>query len=190
MPGSTAVVLLIKFFPKSCLVFGHSYQFCMFFTKWLFTTTLTDKLCVVFSCYKYREIFVFSYSHLLNFYHKIRPCPFVYAYFTKEFSQNRLIENGLRLGKNRVLELLQKNYQKLTLQMALNKRKNDLVLFHTYLTYVKLPVLKFSDIANVSWKNRVIELNFYFHTSLWCLKRFFHKTFWSTTKKCENKNLI
>ena len=33
------------------------------------------------------------------------------------------------------------------------------------------------------------------HTSLWCLKKFqeglkgFHKTFWGTTKKCENKNL-
>ena len=40
-----------------------------------------------------------------------------------------------------------------------------------------------------------IKLNFYFHTSLWCLKRFYeglkglHKTFWGITKKCENKNL-
>ena len=40
-----------------------------------------------------------------------------------------------------------------------------------------------------------IKLNFYFHTSLWCLKRFyeglkgFHKTFWDTTKKCEKKKL-
>ena len=40
-----------------------------------------------------------------------------------------------------------------------------------------------------------IKLNFYFHTSLWCLKSFYeglkglHKTFWDTTKKCENKNL-
>ena len=39
------------------------------------------------------------------------------------------------------------------------------------------------------------ELNFYFRTSLWCLKKFYeglkglHKTFWDTTKKCENKNL-
>ena len=39
-----------------------------------------------------------------------------------------------------------------------------------------------------------IKLNFYFHT-LWCQKRFYkglkdlHKTFWGTTKKCENKNL-
>ena len=39
------------------------------------------------------------------------------------------------------------------------------------------------------------NLNFYFHTSLWCFKRFYeglkglHKTFWRTTKKCENKNL-
>ena len=39
------------------------------------------------------------------------------------------------------------------------------------------------------------KLNFYFHTSLWCLKRFYeglkgiHKTFCGTTKKCQNKNL-
>ena len=40
-----------------------------------------------------------------------------------------------------------------------------------------------------------INLNFYFHTSLWCLKTFYEglkgldKTFWDTTKKCENKNV-
>ena len=38
-----------------------------------------------------------------------------------------------------------------------------------------------------------INLNFYFLTSLWCLKRFYEglyglgKTFWGTTKKCEKK---
>ena len=38
-----------------------------------------------------------------------------------------------------------------------------------------------------------IKLNSYFHTFLWSLKRCyeghkgFHKTFWATTKKCENK---
>ena len=36
-----------------------------------------------------------------------------------------------------------------------------------------------------------IKLNLYFHTSFWCLKRFYeglkdlHKTFWGTTKKCD-----
>ena len=41
-----------------------------------------------------------------------------------------------------------------------------------------------------------MKLNFYFHTSLWCLKRFYeglnkglHKTFSGTTKQCKNKNL-
>ena len=40
-----------------------------------------------------------------------------------------------------------------------------------------------------------INLNFYFHTSLWCLKRFYEgllglsETFRGTIKKCENKNL-
>ena len=36
------------------------------------------------------------------------------------------------------------------------------------------------------------NFNFYFHTFLWRLKRIYkglHKTFWGTTKKCENKNL-
>ena len=38
-----------------------------------------------------------------------------------------------------------------------------------------------------------INVDFYFHTSLWCLERFYeglqglHKTFWGTTKKCETK---
>ena len=41
-----------------------------------------------------------------------------------------------------------------------------------------------------------INLNFYFHTSLWCLEGFYeglkglYKTLWGTTKKCENKNLM
>ena len=40
-----------------------------------------------------------------------------------------------------------------------------------------------------------IKLNSHFHTSLWCLKRFYedlkdlHEIFWGTTKKCENKNV-
>ena len=43
-------------------------------------------------------------------------------------------------------------------------------------------------------EEKKISLNFYFHTSLWCLKRFYGgledlKTFWGTGKKCENKNL-
>ena len=39
-----------------------------------------------------------------------------------------------------------------------------------------------------------LKLNFYFHTSLRCLKMFYeglkglYKTFRGTTKKCENKN--
>ena len=42
-------------------------------------------------------------------------------------------------------------------------------------------------------REKKINLNFYFHTSLWCFKRFYkglkgvHKTFRGTTKKCEKK---
>ena len=48
---------------------------------------------------------------------------------------------------------------------------------------------------NLKLKFKKINLNFYFHTSLWCLKKFYeglkglHKTFWGTTNKGENKNL-
>ena len=47
---------------------------------------------------------------------------------------------------------------------------------------------------NLGWTEKN-KLNFYFYTSLWCLKRFnegvkgLHKTFWGTRKKYENKNL-
>ena len=40
-----------------------------------------------------------------------------------------------------------------------------------------------------------VKLNFYFHTSFWCLKRFYeslkdlHKTFLGAKQKCQNKNL-
>ena len=48
---------------------------------------------------------------------------------------------------------------------------------------------------NPGRREKKIKLNVYFHTSLWCLKMFYEglkglpKTFWVTTKKCENKNL-
>ena len=47
---------------------------------------------------------------------------------------------------------------------------------------------------NPGWRGK-IRLIFFFHTFSWCLKSFyegpegFDKNFWSTTKKCENKNL-
>ena len=56
---------------------------------------------------------------------------------------------------------------------------------------VTLPALCISE----SYIKIKLNLNFYFHTSLWYLKRFYEglkdldKTFWRTTKKCENKNL-
>ena len=45
---------------------------------------------------------------------------------------------------------------------------------------------------NPGWREK-IKLNFYFHTSLWRLKRFYeglkdlYKFFWGTTKKYERK---
>ena len=67
------------------------------------------------------------------------------------------------------------------------------------LRYVK-DVLTFIDpFISESCIKIKIKLNCYFHPSMWCLKRFYeglkgfkglHKTFRSTTKKCENENLI
>ena len=57
------------------------------------------------------------------------------------------------------------------------------------MTYLTLPLPCISE----SCIEMKIKLNFYFHTSLWCLKRFkegLYKTFGDTTKKCENKTLI
>ena len=59
------------------------------------------------------------------------------------------------------------------------------------LIYLTFPVLCISE----SCIEIKINLNFYFHTSLWCRNSFYegpkglHKTFWGTTRKCENKNL-
>ena len=64
----------------------------------------------------------------------------------------------------------------------------------------KLPIFlqSFSNIygsRSNPGRREKIKLNFYFHTCWWCFKRFFeglkdlHKTFWGTTKKCEDKNL-
>ena len=74
----------------------------------------------------------------------------------------------------------------------MNSTTLDRELFHfaraTYLASIFLTI-------PVPTRREKINLNFYFQTSLWCLKRFYksltglHKTFWGTTKKCENKNL-
>ena len=57
-----------------------------------------------------------------------------------------------------------------------------------YYEHLTLPLLCISE----SCIEIKIKLNFNFHTSLRCLKRFYeglHKTFWCTKKKCEDKNL-
>ena len=55
------------------------------------------------------------------------------------------------------------------------------------------------EVINTSLSNlgrlEKVKISFYFHTSLCCRNRFYeglkglHKTFWGSTKKCENKNL-
>ena len=69
-------------------------------------------------------------------------------------------------------------------------------LFDSFaITHQIFSVLKIIPFRPIPTRRGKSKLNFYFHTSLWCLKRFYeslnglHKTFWRTTKKCEHKNL-
>ena len=67
----------------------------------------------------------------------------------------------------------------------------ELSIFMCNINVLNLPVLCiFKSCIEIK-----IKLHFYFHTSLWYLKKFseglkgLHKTFWGAAKKCENKNL-
>ena len=57
------------------------------------------------------------------------------------------------------------------------------------------PSLEISPSRPNTGRREKINLNVYFHTSLWCLKKFYeglkglYQTFWCTTKKYENKKL-
>ena len=68
-------------------------------------------------------------------------------------------------------------------------------LFSLKICLHKPGYLKKKIYIKIPGRREKINLNFCFHTSLWCLKGFYeglkglHKTFWGTTKKCENKNL-
>ena len=67
----------------------------------------------------------------------------------------------------------------------------DYIEFEKYVDEISL-TLPAPCILEICRKMK-INVNFYFHTSLWYLKRFYeglqglHKTFWGNTKKCENK---
>ena len=71
------------------------------------------------------------------------------------------------------------------------------ILYLSFIYFIYLLFLRFSLTVSVPIpdEEKKNELNFYFHTSLWYLKRFYEglksldKTFRGTTKKCENKNL-
>ena len=73
----------------------------------------------------------------------------------------------------------------------------DCLLFYSGNRYNQLNAILFAIIQHFnpflqciseSYIKIKINLNFDFHTFLWCLKRFY-ETFWDTTKKCGNKNL-
>ena len=83
-----------------------------------------------------------------------------------------------------------------------SKCLNFVLIWHLHLAfrsasifYIKYLLTLPSSCISESCIKIKIKLNFYYHTSLWCLKRFYegllglHKTFWGTSKKCENKNL-
>ena len=73
------------------------------------------------------------------------------------------------------------------LQLLQKRRKSDAIwqINDWLLSFLTFPVPR---------RREKVNLNFYFHTSLWWFKGFYeglkglHKTFWGTTKKCENTN--
>ena len=76
--------------------------------------------------------------------------------------------------------------------VRLQRRNVNTVLYDTgTIASLTLPTPCISESCN----KVKINSNFYFHTSLWCLKRFYeglkdlHKIFSGTTKISENKNL-
>ena len=75
-------------------------------------------------------------------------------------------------------------YRKEYIEVIVSKWRDDLLL---------LLIFPFPCISE-SWIKMKINLNFYFRTSLWCLKKFYeylkvhHKIFWDTSTKCVNKN--
>ena len=78
---------------------------------------------------------------------------------------------------------LQQIRQRETLNINFHNVFTDILFFY----WLTIPAPSISDSCTK------IKTNFYFHTSLWCLIRFYeglsglHKTFWDTTMKCKNK---
>ena len=68
--------------------------------------------------------------------------------------------------------------------------------FLTFFRGYRIEILAWNGLTLLDrGKSEKINVNFYFHISWWCFKRFYeglkclHKTFWGTTKNCDNKNL-
>ena len=91
----------------------------------------------------------------------------------------------LKISKAIVIRLLMAFLD--SLKFLLHKNNLRYVRQNTGLT---LPALSTSVICT----KININLNYYFHISLWCLKMFYedlkelHKNFWGTTNKCKCKN--
>ena len=103
---------------------------------------------------------------------------------------------------SRILRKLQHTcfqFQRLKASLLFLLSENILAVAETFTKPYKVTLIGFKKEAKPSrpdpGQREKIYINSYFHTSLRCLKRcheglkVLHKTFWGTTKKCENGNL-
>ena len=88
------------------------------------------------------------------------------------------------------------NLVEIDLSFSLRGKVGDLLCFIlSYLLNGQYLYWLFNPYHPSPGRREKIKLDFYFHTSLWCLERFYeglkglHKTFWGTTKKCEKKKI-
>ena len=110
-----------------------------------------------------------------------------------------LYDNGLRLERVKmILSRHKTKWHQLKLPKGYIKATISILcmFIHVYdVIYLEIQ-FNYSKLCNLNLpappgRREKINLNFYFHTSLWCLERFseglkdLHEAFWGTTKKCE-----
>ena len=110
--------------------------------------------------------------------------------FHRKDCQNLLLSLANNSSKEK--EFLKLHISLFSILSILKSYLYSKIMFMWIREYVKWLRLN-PSCPNPGWREK-IKLNFYFCTSLWCLKMFYeglkdHKGPWENTKNCENKNL-